>query len=80
MSNRLVKNGMGLVKNDSGLVVPGDNDALLELTVTRVGMQLKSPLPPNEVCKILQSLIIDLMYQSFQPTQQPEPTRIHPAS
>ncbi len=58
-----------LVKNGTGLSLPGDNDTLLELVVTRSGMQLKSPLPPNEVCKMLQSLCVDLMYQSFQPAE-----------
>mgnify|MGYP003547835893 CR=1 FL=1 len=71
MSNRLVKNGMGSVK-DSGLVLPGDNDTLLEIVVTKAGVRLKSPLPPNEVCKLLNSISIDLMYQSFQLAEVPK--------
>jgi hypothetical protein len=71
MSNRSVKNGMGLIK-DSGIVLPGDNDLLLEVVVTKAGVRLKSPLPPNEVCKLLYSIGVDLMYQSFQPAEVPK--------
>ncbi len=74
MSNRLVKNGMGMVK-DSGLVLPGANDTLLELVVTRAGVTLKSPLPPIEVCKLLQNISTDLMFNSFQPV---DPSKIQP--
>ena len=70
MSNRLVKNGMGLVKENSGLVLPGSEDVLVELIVTRAGVQLKAPnVPPNEVCKILNSIATDIMFNSFQPAE-----------
>lgn len=63
---------MKLVKNGNGLVLPVDNDILLELVITKAGIQLKSPLPPNEVCKILNNISTDLMYQSFQPVELPK--------
>ncbi len=65
MSNRLVKNGMGLV-------LPNGSDVLLELVITREGVQLKSPLPPSEVCKLLQNISVDLMFNSFQPVEVPK--------
>lgn len=71
MSNRLVKNGMSAVKNGSGLVLPGSEDVLVELIVTRAGVQLKAPnVPPNEVCKILNSIAVDIMFSSFQPVEK----------
>lgn len=73
MGNRFVKNGNG---NKSGLVLPNNGDVLLEVVITRAGTQLKSPLPPNEVCKLLQNLCTDLMYQSFQPVEQ---SKLHSA-
>lgn len=63
MSNRLVKNG-------SGLVVP--NESFLELVVTREGVKLKSPLPPQEVCKLLQNITIDLMFNSLVKVEAPK--------
>lgn len=57
MSNRLVKNG-------NGVLVP--EEIYLELVISKAGIQLKSPLPPSEVCKLLSNLSIDLMYQHFQ--------------
>jgi len=65
MSNRLVKNG-------SGLVVPGADDVMLELVITRGGVKLKSPLPPADVCKLLHNLTIDLMFTHFQPAEVPK--------
>jgi hypothetical protein len=59
MSNKLVKNGMGLV-------LPNDDVPMLELVITRSGVQLKSPLPPSEVCKLLNNISIDLMFNHFQ--------------
>lgn len=59
MSNRLVKNG-------SGLVVAGADDVMLNLVVTRGGVQLKSPLPPADVCKLLNNIAIDVMFANFQ--------------
>lgn len=56
---------MKLVKNGSDLVMPND-EVLIELVVTRSGTQLKSPLPPNEVCKVLFNLITELLFSSFQ--------------
>ena len=67
--SRLVKNGMGLVE-------PVTNDEpFLELVITRKGVQLKSPLPPAEVCKLLQSIAIDVMFNSFE---KAEVARIQP--
>lgn len=63
MSNRLVKNGLGLV-------VP--NETFLELEVTREGVKLKSPLPPQEVCKLLQNIAIDLMFNSLVKVEVPK--------
>jgi hypothetical protein len=63
MSNRLVKNGMGLVVPD---------EAFLELVVSREGVKLKSPLPPQEVCKLLQNISIDLMFNSFVRVEPPK--------
>jgi len=66
MSNRLVKNGAGLVVQD---------EVFLQLTVSREGVKLQSPLPPQEVCKLLQNIAIDLMYNSFV---RVEPSKIQP--
>lgn len=63
MSSRLVKNG-------NGVVVP--EEVFLELVVTRAGVQLKSPLPPGEVCKLLSNISIDLMYQHFSTKEVPK--------
>lgn len=57
---------MKLVKNGNGLVLPGDDAVLLELVIRQSGVQLKSPLPPNDVCKLLSNLSIDLMFAHFQ--------------
>ena len=62
MSNRLVKNGMGLVSS----VV---DDVMLSLVVTRGGVQLKSPLPPADVCKLLNNIATDVMFANFQPKE-----------
>lgn len=56
MSNRLVKNGLSLVPQE---------ELLLSLKVTRKGVELQSPLPPQEVCKLLHNIGIDLLYNSF---------------
>lgn len=68
MSNRLVKNGMSMVRsNDSGIVLPDDNESLLELVVTKSGVQLKAPrIAPQDVCKILQGIAVDVMFANFQ--------------
>ena len=63
MSNRLVKNGMGLVVSD---------EVFLDLKITREGVKLQSPLPPQEVCKLLQNIAIDLMYNSFVKLEPPK--------
>jgi len=42
---------------------------ILELEVTALGqMKLKSSLSPNEVCKVLSGLIIDITYQNVNPS------------
>lgn len=69
MSNRLVKNGMGLVEP----VVT--EEPFLELVITRAGVKLKSPLPPAEVCKLLHNIAIDVMFNSFEKV---EASRIQP--
>lgn len=63
MSNRLVKNG-------SGLVVP--NEVFLELVISREGVKLTSPLPPQEVCNLLQSTAISVMFNSFARVEPPK--------
>ena len=63
---------MKLVKNGNGLVVPGDDTVLLELVIRQSGIQLKSPLPPNDVCKLLSNLSTDLMFQHFQSKEVPK--------
>jgi hypothetical protein len=68
MSSKLVKNGNGI-----GLAVP--EEVFLELKVTREGVRLQSPLPPQEVCKLLQSIAIDLIFNSFVKV---EPSKIQP--
>jgi len=62
MSNRLVKNGMGLID-------PAIEEVYVELVISNKGIKLKSPLPPAEVCKLLSNLSIDLMFQHFQPKE-----------
>jgi hypothetical protein len=62
MSNRLVKNGIALME---------ENQPFLELSVSRAGVKLKSPLPPNEVCKLLQSIATDVMFNSFVRVEVP---------
>lgn len=57
MSNRLVKNGMRMVAQES---------VFLKLTVSQAeGVKLESPLPPQEVCKLLQSIAVDVMFNSL---------------
>jgi hypothetical protein len=56
MSNKLVKNGMGLVEVD---------EVFVELVIARSGVKLKSPLPPSEVCKLLQNVATDVMFNSL---------------
>jgi hypothetical protein len=63
-THRLVKNGM-----DGGLV--SEEQPLIELIVRRTGVQLKSPLQPNEVCKMLQAIATDLMFNSFVRVEPP---------
>jgi hypothetical protein len=65
MSSRLVKNG-------NGLLVPDDEMPLLELVVRRSGTQLKSPLPPNEVIKLLNGISIDVMFAALKPAEAPK--------
>jgi hypothetical protein len=66
---RVVKNGMGIV----GPVV--EEEPFLELVVARTGVKLKSPLPPAEVCKLLQNIAVDILFNSFQKV---EASRIQP--
>lgn len=63
MSNRLVKNGMGLVLPD---------EVFLELKISREGVKLKSPLPPAEVCKLLQNVAVDIMFNSLVHVEVPK--------
>ena len=63
MGNKLVKNGIGIV-------VP--EEVYLELKVTQAGVQLQSPLPPEEVCKLLHTISVDLMFNSFVRVQPPK--------
>lgn len=73
MSNRLVKNGMGLVRdNDSGLILP-EGDVILELTISKSGVQLKAPnVPPNEVCKMLNGIATDVMFSALYNRENPD--------
>lgn len=64
MSNRLVKNGMGLID-------PVVEEVYIELVVSNKGVKLKSPLPPGEVCKLLHNISIDLLYSSFVKLEPP---------
>ena len=57
---------MKLVKNGNGVLVPDDSVPLLELVVRQSGVQLKSPLPPNEVCKLLQNISVEVMFAAFK--------------
>jgi len=68
MSNRLIKNGMGLVESV-------EDEVYVELVISKSGVKLRSPLPPAEVCKLLNNISIDLMFKSFQPA---EVARIQP--
>jgi len=61
-----------LVKNGNGVIVPGDDTVLLELVIRQSGVQLKSPLHPNDVCKLLQNLSVDLMFSHFQAREVPK--------
>lgn len=63
MSNRLVKNGMRLVVPD---------EVFIELVISQEGVKLKSPLPPSEVCKLLQNVAIDVMFNSLQKVEVPK--------
>jgi hypothetical protein len=65
-----VKNGMA----ELGLVTPND-EVYVELVVSRSGVKLKSPLPPAEVCKLLQNVAIDVMFQALAKAEVP---RIQP--
>jgi hypothetical protein len=57
MSSKLVKNGsIGLVETD---------EVYIELVIARSGVKLKSPLPPSEVCKLLQNVATDVMFNSL---------------
>jgi hypothetical protein len=62
---------MKLVKNGNGIIVPDDSEPLLELVVKRTGVQLKSPLPPNEVCKLLNNIATDVMFTTIQSAELP---------
>lgn len=64
-----------LYKGNSGeIVVPGDEVIVLQVQVTQSGkIQLNSPLPPNEVIKILNNLATDILYTSIQQIVKPEP-------
>ena len=63
MGNRLVKNGMGLVVPD---------EVFLELKISREGVKLQSPLPPAEVCKLLQNVAVDIMFNSLVRVEVPK--------
>lgn len=63
MSNRLVKNGMGLAVPD---------EVSTELVISREGVKSKFPLPPSEVCKLLQNVAIDVMFNSLQKVEVPK--------
>jgi hypothetical protein len=66
MSSKLVKNGMA----EAGLVAMTD-ELYLELVITRSGVKLKSPLAPAEICKLLQNVSIDLMFNSLVKVEKP---------
>lgn len=72
MSNRLVKNGMGLVRdNQSGLVLPDNDEVLVKLTITKSGVQLEAPkVPPHEVCKMLNNIATDVMFSALGKSEQ----------
>ena len=63
---------MKLVKNGNGVIVPGDDTILLELVIRQSGAQLKSPLHPNDVCKLLHNIATDIMFTSFKPAEVSE--------
>ena len=60
---------MKLMKNGNGVIVPGDDTILLELVIRQTGTQLKSPLPPNDVCKLLHNIATDVMFAAFKPAE-----------
>ena len=57
---------MKLVKNGNGVIVPDDSVPILELVIRQSGVQLKSPLPPNDVCKLLQNVALDVMFAALK--------------
>lgn len=62
MSDRLIKNGMGLISSV-------EDEVYVELIIAKSGVKLKSPFPPSEVCKLLHNISVDLMFKSFQPVE-----------
>lgn len=66
MSNKLVK------EDANKITMPGDEVMLLDLKFTQSGkIMLKSPLPPKEVCKLLDDIKNDLLFEFFEPKEQP---------
>lgn len=58
-----------LIKNGMGLVAPVEDEIYVELVIAKSGVRLQSPLPPSEVCKLLNNISVDLMFKSFQPVE-----------
>ena len=68
MSSKLYKG------NGGSIAVPGDEIIVLHVQVSQSGkIQLNSPLPPNEVIKILNNLATDILFTAVQQIVQPEP-------
>ena len=68
MSSKLYKG------NGGSIAVPGDEVIVLQVQVSQSGkIQLTSPLPPNEVIKILNNLATDILFNTVQQIVQPEP-------
>lgn len=61
MSSRLVKNGIPRIE------IPND-EPIIELKVMKSGqVYLQAPrVHPRDVCKLLNGVIVDLMFASFQ--------------
>jgi hypothetical protein len=65
-----------MVKNGSGIELPNDTP-IIELKIMSSGViQLHAPqVHPKDVCKMLNNLVTELMFSSFQPAEVP---RIQP--
>ena len=65
-----------MVKNGSGLEVVGD-EVIAHIRILKSGQaQVEAPtVPPGMLCEVLFSIIVKLMYASFQPAEIP---RIQP--